>query len=825
MRQLRQILRGVGRAPVFTLVTLLVLAVGLGATTAIFSIVNGVLLEPLPYPQPTELVAVRLRQAKINLNDSGISEPDYYVYRDESRTFQDIGLYTRGINADGLLVTITGNGEPERVPAVRVTDGVLSALRITPLLGRFFTREDNSPGRLATVVLGHEFWQGKFGGDRSVIGRPIAVDQVPRTIIGVLPPHFRFVDGTSPAVLLPIELNRANVTLGNYFYRAIARLKPGVTVVEANADVNRMIPMVFRAFPRPGNYTIKTYEDRGLTANVQPLKQYVLGDVGTVLWILMASIGLVLVVACANLVHLILVRAHGRQQELAIRAALGASRARVAAELCMESLLLAVLGGLTGLGVAYGALRVLSAMAPAALPRSGEVGIDGTVVLFALALSTVVGLLFGFASAFKHAGGLSDIGRQGDRSMTEGRDRRHVRSVLVVVQVALAVVLLVGSGLTIRTFRTLTALDPGFVAPSEVQTFRVFIAEPLVQEPARVARLYEAMLAKLQVLPGVSSVSVSRSVPMDGSNWNSSYFTEDGTGDPTRPSQCRLDFVGPGFFKTLGTPILAGRDFTWDDIHNQARVTMISERVAREHWRDAQSAVGKRIKRSPKGEWQEIIGVVRDLHEDGVDKQPPATVYWPVWAPASIGEALSEMIRRDVIFVMRTSRAGSEALMNEVRSAVWSVDSQIPIAQAYSLDHYYTRSMARRSFALVMLAVAGGMALLLSIAGLYGVIAYSVSQRRREIGIRMALGAGADQVRNMTMRQGLKLATLGVVIGGVAALGLTRYLTTLLYGVKPTDPPTFVAVSLLLIAVAVLACYIPARRAATLDPVAALRHE
>jgi predicted permease len=724
------------------------------------------------------------------------------------------------------MVTITGREEPERVRALGVTHDVLSVLGVTPLLGRSFTRADDAPESPATVMLTYGYWRDKFGGDRSAIDRTIAVNGKPHTIIGVLPQQFRFVDGTPAAVLLPMQFDRAGMYLGNYIYKMIARLKPGVTLAQANADVARMISIVFRSFGVPPGYSVKVLEDRRLAPNLRPLKDEVVGDVDKVLWVLMAGIGLVLVVACANLVHLVLVRANHRQQELAIRAALGATRRRVAAELFVESLILAVLGGLLGLAVAYGVLRVLLAIAPSDLPRVSDIRINGSVVLFTLAVSLFVSVLFGSATAFRHAAAGSGTGlRQRERSTSESRERRRSGSVLVVVQVALAVVLLVGSGLMIRTFHLLTTVNPGFVAPAEVQTFRIHVPEAQVQAPERVARLYEEIRSTLQALPGVTSVGLSRNLPMDGSNWNSGIFVEGGTSAPDQFHRTRYNFVAPGYFKTLGTPILAGRDITWSDIHSSASVVLVSERLAREHWQNAASALGKRIRGSAQGAWQEVVGVVRDIREDGVDKEPPASIYWGVLIATSGGEKRVIAVRREVAFVIRSPRAGSEELMNEVRRAVWSVDSSLPVAEANPLDYYYMKSMARRSFTLGMLGVAAAMALLLGIAGLYGVIAYSVSRRRREMGIRLALGAQANDVRRLVVHEGLKLSAVGVAIGTVAALASTRYLATLLYGVTPTDPPTFVAVALLLMTVAIVASYIPAQQGAKLDPAVALRED
>jgi predicted permease len=815
--QLRQVLRRLGRAPLFTAVTLLTLAVGIGANTAIFSVVEGVLLKPLPYPHPEELVAVWLTAPGLNLKDLSPSPADYIISREQNRTFQDIGLYM------GRSLNITGLAEPEHVQGLDVTDGVLPILGVTPLLGRSFTRADDSPGSAETTMLTYGYWRRKFGGDRSVIGRTITVDGTLRQIIGVLPQDFRF-GGPDLALLLPIQGDRAKTFLGHYSFDSVARLKPGVTLEQANADVARMLPIVERSFPPPPGYSLKLFEDARIGPNLRTLKQDVVGDVGKVLWVLMGGIGLVLFIACANVANLLLVRAEGRQQELAIRSALGASRGRLAAEMLFESLILALLGSVLGLALAYAALRALVALAPTGLPRLGEIGVDGTVVLFTLAIALVASLLFGSIPVLKYVGRRLGTGlREGGRSMSESRERHRARSVLVIVQVALALVLLISSGLMIRTFRALTRVDPGFTAPSEIQTFSVDIPDTQVKDPERVVHIQEEILRKIEAIPGVSSVGLSMSVPMDGNEWSDPVLAKDRTYSASEIPLGRYRFVAPGFFKTLGTPLVAGRDLTWSDIYNKVPVAMVSERLAREYWHDPASALGKQIRSATKDDWREVVGVVGNIRDDGMDKEAPSSVYWPILAARFESNAID--VRRYVTFSIRSPRAGSESLMSEVRRAVWSVDPNLPLADAHTLDYYYVRSMARTSFTLVMLALAGGMALLLGVVGLYGVIAYSVSQRRREIGIRMALGAREQEMTRMFVRHALGLAGVGVACGLGAAPALTRLMSSLLFGVRSIDPLTYGAVALGLIGTAALASYLPARRAAAVNPVESLRAE
>jgi putative ABC transport system permease protein len=816
--QLRQVLRRLGRAPFFTAVTLLTLAVGIGANTAIFSVLEGVLLKPLPYPHAEELVAVWLTAPGINLKEVNLSPSTYFVFREQSHTFQDIGVTT------GYSMNVTGLGEPEHVSGLGVTDGILPILGVSPMLGRLFTRADDSPGSADTVVLTYGYWRRKFGGDRSVIGKTITADGKLRQIIGVLPQDFRFEDWSDLALLIPMQFDRAKTTLGQYSYDGIARLKPGANLAQASADVARMLPIVDQSFPPPPGFSVKMFQSARIGPNLRTLKQYVVGDVGNVLWVLMGGLGLVLLIACANVDNLLLVRAEGREQELSIRAALGASRLRIASELFLDSLVLAVLASGLGLALAYGALRLLIALAPAGLPRLEEIGIDGTVVLFTLALAFVASLLFGSVPVLKYSGARLGTGlREGGRTLSESRQRRRARSGLVVAQVALALVLLISSGLMIRTFRALTGVDPGFVAPSELRTFRVNIPDTQVKEPERVTRLQEEILRKIEAIPGVSSASFSMSIPFDGNEWGDALFARDRSYSQSDIPLVRYRFIAPGFFKTLGTPLLAGRDITWSDIYNKLPVAIVSEKVARDYWHDPSRALGKQVRGNTKEGWREVVGVVGNTRDDGVEKAPPSSVYWPVLMANFENNDVD--VRRYVTYSIRSERAGSPSFMSEVQRAVWSADPDLPLADVHTLDYLYRRSMARTSFTLVLLGLAGGMALLLGVVGLYGVIAYSVSQRRREIGIRLALGAQDGEVTGMFVRHALLLTGVGVVCGLAAAPALTRLMSSLLFGVRSVDPLTYAGVSIGLIATAALAAYLPARRAAAVNPAESLRAE
>ena len=524
-----------------------------------------------------------------------------------------------------------------------------------------------------------------------------------------------------------------------------------------------------------------------------------------------------LLIACANVASLLLVRVEGRQQELAIRAALGGSPGRIAGGLLLESLMLAVIGGALGLLFAYGGLRVLIALAPSDLPRLNDIGIDGLVLLFTLGVTIVAGLLFGSMPALRYAGVRAGIGlRETGRSVSASRKRHRARNALVVIQVGLALVLLVSSGLMIRTFQALIHVQPGFTAPAEVETFHVHFPPEMMKAPERLLRMDHAILDNIGAIPGVSSADFSGAVPMDAGAESDPVLVKDHMLQGQLPPARRCFWVSPSFFRTMGIPIVAGRDLTWNDILNKRPVAIVSENLAREYWQNPSDALGKQIGGSPK-DWRQIVGVVGNVHDDGTSQEAPATVYWPITD--------ADVFLGSPAFALRSTRAGTQSLMNEVRRAVSSIDPDLPLYEVHTLDYYYTKSMARTSFTLVMLALAGGMALLLGIVGLYGVIAYSVSQRTHEIGIRMALGAQKRDVLKLVVNGGMGLTLIGVGVGVAGALALTRFLSNLLYGVKPTDPLTFVVVSLVLTGVALLACYIPARRATKADPIVALRYE
>ncbi|HEY7186465.1 MAG TPA: ABC transporter permease [Vicinamibacterales bacterium] len=827
-RDVRLALRGMRRRPGFTLAVVLTLALGIGANTAIFGVVDGVLIKPLSYPNAGELVSIKHVAPGLNVSELRMSATQYFTYRDEGRVFQQIGLYGDGGR------TITGVGEPEQARALFVTYDVLQALGVKPQLGRIFTEADSTPGSTPyapVVVLTHAYWQRRFGGDRTVIGRRLIADSIPTEVIGVMPEGFRFLDMEPAAeVITLITLDRSRQRIGGFGYWSLARLKPGVTVADANADIARMLPIWLNAWPTPPNTAGRQeYEKWKITPTVRPLKDEVVGGVGDMLWVLMATIGMVLLIACANVANLMLVRSESRRQEFAVRTALGARRGDIVREVLVESLVLSLIGGALGVALAYAGLTLVVATAPTTLPRVEDISLDPRVVSFAIVVSLLSSMLFGALPALKHAAQHGAPLGGSARGASVSRERQRTRNALVVVQVALALVLLVASGLMIRTFLALLNVEPGFAPGADVQTARVWVPPQQVPDAERVTRLQHEILDKVAALPGVKAAAFASAVPMEGPlrvSLNPVFVEGKDYAPGTTPPVRRVKTVSPGYFAAIGTRMIAGRDITWNDIYGRAKVVVVSENFARELWGSPAAALGRRVRDSvptSSDMWREIVGVVEDVHEDALYEAAPAFVYWPTMMENFGGSTLFTM--RAINLVIRSDQAGRESLLNGVRSAVWSVNSSMPVFLVRTMKDLYDASMARTSFALVMLGIAAVMALALGVIGIYGVIAYIVAQRSREIGIRLALGAAPTQLKRMFVRQGLVLTAVGTGVGLVTAIALSQWMSSLLFGVERLDPATYGAVLGVLAMAAAMASYVPARRAAAVDPVETLTAE
>jgi predicted permease len=806
------------KKPGFTALTVLTLAIGIGANTAIFAVIEGVLLKPLPYPHSEEMVNVDTTAPGVNLNRGGSAAFLYFTYRDETRTLQNISLWRRDTDS------LTGLGEPQELPTLDVTEDFLQALQVRPILGRPFSKDDTQAGSPVTVIASYSFWQNKFGGDPNVIGRNIILNGKAREIVGVLPESFEFLD-YKPTLVLPIQLDPDKTYLGQFNYQSIARLKPGIGLAEATADTARMIPIALHRFPPFPGLSEKMFEEARLGPALEPLKESLLGDIGKVLWVLMGTVGIVLLIACANVLNLMLVRVQGREHELAIRAAVGAGRLQIARELLSESVSIAILGGLVGLAFAYASIRLLVLLAPAQLPRLGGISIDSATLLFTLVLSIAGGALFGLILTLKYNVSRINISlRAGGRSMSHSREHHRTRNALVVAQIALALVLLISSGLMMRTFQSLRNVDPGFSNPDQLQAFGIYIPPQAVKEPEAVVRMQQEILEKVAAVPGVTSAAMGSFRPMTGRNWQDLIYAEDHTyAENAVPPLRRFKVVSPGLFGTLGTRLMAGRDFSWTDVYDKRRVAIVSESMARELWHDPQTAIGKRVREFNTSPWREVIGVAGDLRDDGVDQKAPTSVFFPLLMDTFEGD--TTYVQRGVSYIIRSRRAGSSIFVGELSKAVWSVNPGLPLASVQTVGDLYNKSMARTSFALVMLAIAAGMALLLGIAGIYGVISYAVGQRTREVGIRRALGAQNTQVAGMFVKQAARLALIGIAFGLVAAGASMRLMSSLLFDVAPMDPATYAGVALFLAASAIAAAYIPALRATGIDPTEALRAE
>ncbi|HEX5412378.1 MAG TPA: ABC transporter permease [Terriglobia bacterium] len=819
MGHLKKVVRRLLRTPAFTIPAIITLTIGIGANTAIFSVLEGVILKPLPYPQPEQLVSVALVPRASKSRIRAIGPADYFVFRDQSRTFQDIGLYRSG------AANITGFAQPERVDTLNVTYGTLSALDVAPLLGRLFTRQDDSPAAPPSAILTYFYWRRKFGGDSSIVGRTIIVDGTERLIIGVMPRGFHFLDESDIALILPLQLNRNRTYLGDFSYEAIARLRNGVTIAEATSDVNRLLPIVLRSFAVPPNLSLDFLRHARFGPSLRPLQQEVIGSLGKLLWFLTGSIGLVLLMACANVANLFLVRTNVRQQELAIRIALGATFQHVARDLLFESLVIGLSAGAFGLLFAYTATHLIVSLSPVDLPRLRDVGIDRYVLLFNFCVAALTSVFFGLIPLLRYIRSRPGMGVQEiGRAPIQNRRQRRLQDTFVAAQVAIAFILLFCSGLIMRSFISLSKVNPGFVRPGDVQTFRIAVPSSEVPNNDRLMRMEQQIRDNLAALPSVSSVGISSDVPMDGTKPIDPIFIDGRQYKNGQvPPLCWFHYVSPGYLAAAGIPLIAGRNITWDDTYKRIPVALVSENLARAYWGDPLNALRSRIRPFSSDVWCRIIGVVGDVHGDGVGEGAPLAVYWPLLNTRT--ETRRAGRNRNVAFVIRSPLSGSEAFMSSVRKAVWSVDGNLPIANFHTLKFYYKMSLARTSFALVMLSIAGGIALVLGVFGLYGVTAYAVSQRTREIAIRMALGAEPTYVVTMFIRHGLAVAVIGIVGGFLGAVAIAQFMSSLLFHIGVMDPGTCLAVTICVLLVALLATYLPSRRAAYVSPVEGLRFE
>jgi predicted permease len=639
-----------------------------------------------------------------------------------------------------------------------------------------------------------------------------------------MPHGFNFAD-VYPDIIVPAQFDRAQAVLPGFAYSGLARLRAGADLKAADADVARLIPLWMRSWRMVGGLSPLVYENWRITPVLQPLKQDVVGSVARVLWVTMGTVGLLLLIACANVAGLLLVRADAKQQELRVRAALGAGRARLIRGLAIESLLLGLAAGVVGLALAAAGLQVLAALHPPNLPRLTEIAIDARVLVFAIAVSMAASLMFGLVPSWRAVGAVESAGLAGGvRGSIGSRDRRRLRDVLVASQMALAVVLLVGSGLMVRSVRALGQVDPGFAGAAEAETLQTTISERLVPDGPRLLQLEHDIVDRVAAAPGVTAAGFTNAAPLDTETRDWDDIEPEGrdykAGDV--PPFRLFKWISPGYFRAVGTPIVAGRDYEWTDLAERRPVAIVSLGLAREFWGSAAGAIGRRVRTLDTSPWREVIGVAGDTRDNGMDQPPPATVYWPAYTE-SLYKANGTAVTRSMTIVVRSARAGTADFVGDLRRALGQASPDLPIASVQTMAAIYDASLARPSFALTMLTAAAAIGLLLGVVGLYGVVSYAGSQRRREVGVRVALGADRRSVTRLFLRQGLVIVAAGVAVGLPAALVASRLIQSLLFETRPLDPATYATVVIVLCLAAAAASYVPARRAAAIDPVRALR--
>ena len=792
------------KKPGFTLVAVMTLALGIGANTAIFSVVNAVLLRPLPYPEPERLVMAYLANPAQGQNRSSLGMADFLAVRERNQSFEKVTAFSFG------SFTLTGGERPEQISGAWVSADFFATLRVAPARGRAYQIEDERPENPRVIVISHDFWQRRLAADAQVIGKTINLNSTPYTVVGVMPESFRFAL-TPEAELWPVRVIRPPRGRPPYFNRCVGRLKPGVTEQQAQADLSAIAAQVQKQFP-DSPYSAMT---------TRPLMTSVVGDVQQALLVILGAVAFVLLIAAANVANLQLARAASREREMAVRLALGANRWRVVRQLLTESLMLAVVGGAVGLFLAVWGIDLFRTLGPANLPRLQEVNLDGRVLGFTMLAALLSGIIFGLVPALQSSrADLNEALKEGGRAGTESHGRKRLRGLLVVAEVALTLVLLVGAGLLLKSFLRLQDVNPGF-RPDHLLTAQISLPPARYNDDQKIIAFHQDLLNRTKNLPGVQAAGMSMSLPPNLLQISNPFGIE---GRPLPHGQARPlaeeMTISSEYFTALGVPLLRGRFFTDADKAGAPQVMIINEAMARRYFPN-EDPVGKRLQTgdpNPNSPWETIVGVVGNVKYAGLEAEEMPTMYVPYTTPGWVSWS------RSMYLVVRT--AGEPlGLASALRQQVRELDQDLPVVGLRAMEQVIHESVTEPRFRTSLLGLFAAVALLLAAIGIYGVISYAVTERTHEIGIRMALGAQTSNVLRLVIVQGMKLALVGVAIGLAASLALTRLMKSLLFDVSPTDPLTFAAIAVLLIAVALLACYLPARRATKVDPMIALRYE
>ena len=794
LRDGRYAVRQLTKSPGFAAVAILTMALGIGATSAMFSVINGVLLRPLPFPDSDALV--RVNEIVPQYGSFSVAPASFLDWRAQSTSFEQIVALTSGD------ATFNGADGPERIVSAAVSWDFFDLLRTQPILGRTFRAEEDLPGKNDVIVLSHNMWQRRFGGDQNVVGRAITLSGRPATIVGVMPSGFGF-PGTAE-YWFPIALNPSKASRGGHFLAVFARLKPGVSVSQAGAEMKTIAERLAKQYPE---------SSADESAEVIPLLEQIVGNIRQPLFALLAAVGVVVLIACVNVANLLLVRAAVREKEIAIRTALGAGRGRLVRQMLAESLILSVAGGALGVLLAYLAIKPIQTLSAGSIPRVQSVSIDAAVLLFAFGVSVITGIIFGLAPAWQASrGGVAAVMKEGGRSSATGGGR-WTRGTLLVVEVALSLVLLVGAALLLRSFARLTNVDPGF-RPDNVLAFRVSLPAVSYPEDHNRVAFFENLLARLETHPQIRSAGMVQTLPMRGDYMLS--FTVQGRPAP-KPGEgpsANHRVVSPHYFSALGIPLKRGRSFTERDVEKSPLVAVVDEAFVRKHFPD-EDPIGRGIDIGNGADgYYEIVGVVGSVRYDGLDASADPTMYVP--------------FRQDVfssMWVVAQAEGDPTHIMPVARQVVREIDPGLPTYSATPLATVVSASVGQRRFSMLLLGAFAMVALFLAAVGIYGVVAYSVSQRTQEIGVRIAIGAERRDVLTLIVGGGMKLALAGVVIGLAGALALSRYIATMLFDVTRFDPASYGATAAMLLAIAVLACYMPARRAMKVDPIIAMRQE